>query len=287
MYFCNAFHENHSPCSIPVTTERGVCPGHHDFYKDVWISRYPLNMDGENDFFFSSSEKLKNVYKKAILEGYVKITQAHFQDLVYSGKPVSSFVDYYLLCCLQPGVDPLWHFRLFNETVTEIANCHTRSVFPLVKNDKTILYRFLDPLFNTTMREFDAIFYYMVNRLCAGYYTPSKTPIHIDDPSVSLLQYFQDHPKFKREFLWKHSIYNENSISLISSRKDEPVPKKILSFIFDLPEKRKACYESQKLAFKEKAEEIVQVTWAPERFMKWCVDVEEGKELNERWPLIV
>ena len=288
-HFCKAFDANHNPCPQSVETGQITCSDHTDFYTPrIWFNQYPLNIVDDDDYFFSSNEKLKTVYNTAILEGLVKITQEHFQDLVECGKPIESLIDYYLLCCKQPGVDPLWNFHLFNETSKQIMNCHTSRIYDMIQEDKSILYRLLDPIFNNDVRDFDSILYHLLYNLTSKdkMITHSiNEHIHLDNQSVSLIQYIEDHPKFSSEFLWKHSKYNESLISMISSgnTSENSTSNKILTFLLSLPDKRRVFYESRKAAFKEKADEIISITWAPERFLKWCMTNEEVDDIKNRF----
>lgn len=290
MYFCKAFDAKHNQCLASVLTDRDVCKEHSNFYDPIqWFQRYPLNIENEDDdYFFSSSDKLKKVYTTAILGGFITITQDHLRDLVDTGKPIESLVDYYLLCCLQPGVDPLWNSRLFHQTSKEIADCHNLILYEHVQRDKNFLYRLLEPLFNNDVRAFDTILYHLLFNIALledNYKTYSTKPMYLDNPDISLLQYVQSHSKFNNEFLWKHSVHSENTISLISSRNltERSISKKILDFLLSLPEKRKARQEYQRASFTEKAEEIVSVAWAPERVTNWCMSHDESKDIETRW----
>ena len=291
MTLCKAFDDSYNPCLNYTDHSHIVCKDHQGFYQaSNWFHRYPLNPSGEDDYFSFSSDKLKKVYKTAILEGHIKITQEHFRDLVVSGKPLESLIDYYLLCCLQPGVDPLWSINLFHQTCKEIVFCHTEAVYPLVQQDKNFLYRFLDPLFNNKERTFDLIFYYILWNITSCEHiwkVPFDVPIHLDNPTVSLIQYIKAHPKFSNEFLWKDSIHYENMMNLISTKQSgmRLTSRTIMKFLQSIPDLRNEQKFKQKMAFQEKAGEIVAVAWAPKRVRKWCLSLEEGTAMDNRWPL--
>jgi hypothetical protein len=289
---CNAFDTNQDPCFRSVPTERGVCEDHYDYYEsNRWFCEYPLNIQTDDlDYFASSSDKLKKVYKKAILGGFITITQSHFNDLINSGRPIESLVDYYLLCCMQPGIDPLWSVRLFKQVAREIIMCHHPSVYQLVQKDSNFLYKFLDPLFNNTTRSFDSMLFNLLINIALVNTSWSRNTCAdcILNPKVSLIQYIQDHPLYTMEFAWKYSEYDLIVTSLLNRKnpKEGSIANHILKFILSIPEKRRSIRESHKAAFKEKANEIIEHAWAPERVLNWCLDVEEQGQLKNRWLII-
>lgn len=277
MAFCKAFDSRQNPCLNPGD----LCQDHLDFY-DTWFQRYPL---ADNDYFFSSSEKVKKVYTTAILENRVKITREHFEDLVNTGKPIESLVDYYLLCCLQKDVDPLWNMALFNQTCKEIVLCHTKPVYSLVQKDKHFLYRFLDPLFNSS-RSFDTILYYILWNITSWEHiwkSSHDVPIYLDNPEVSLIQYIKAHPRFSSEFIWKDSIQHENMMNLISKKITGmgSTSKLVMKFLETVPDLRAEEKLKRKKVFQERANEIISVAWAPQRVRKWCMSIDDG--LDQRW----
>jgi hypothetical protein len=290
MNFCKAFDSRNNPCLNSVDTEHGVCDEHCDFYSaEHWFDRYSLNTDRHDaDYFFSSNEKLKNVYRTAILEGFITITPGHFQDLIDTGKPIEGLVDYYLLCCLQPGVDPLSNYKLFSQTCKEILVCHRRSMYELIQEDKNILYRFLDPLFNNSVRSFDTMLYHIMSTIVSlehSWKSQKNSPIYLDNQTVSLIQYIQSHPKFHSEFLWKYSSHNETLIELISTKSTGKgiISNILMKFLESLPEHRRVNRENTKMLFKDQADEIISVGWSPERVRKWCLNLEELKDIDDRW----
>lgn len=286
MHFCNAFDQHNNPCLNE--TENDVCEM-HEFYYEKWLQRFVIADNSGKHFFFTSSRKLKAVYVKAIVESRVKITQQHFKDLERKGRALYTLVDYYLLCCCQPGVDPLWSTKLFTESIRMILNCHRSCYFYALQTNKDILTQFLDPIFNSTLRSFG----YM---LCHTLYTcvslesilahgKHTSAAHIDDPSGSLIQYLIDHPKFKSEFLWQHIDAEQKLLGILSSSVPSKgsLHEKIKTFVESFPSRRLDARQKKKISFQDQKEEIVQIGWHPSRLLKWCLSTDDLQDLKSRW----
>lgn len=285
MYYCNGFHENLNPCLNEVLEPRGLCVSHTNYYT---TDTEFLNKIHYKGFYLSSKEKAMNVFKKAILEGFITVTQKHVMNLLSITRPLEDLLVYYLICCMQPGVDPLWSTTFFKKIVLEIVSSHSDITYSLLEENPNRLYCLLDPFFNNTSRSFDSILYnllYYVSQLEISQPLRFKKVPNINNPKVSLLQYILDHPRFREEFSWTHSIHGEKFISLISSSNvsSDGLSRTILDFLLSLDEKRKAVRESRGHAFKEKKEEILSLAWAPERFRDWCLTPGETHALLSRW----
>ena len=285
MHLCNAFDKRNNPCLN--TTENDVCE-QHEFYYQKWLQHFVISDKPEKRFFFTSNSKLKLVYTKAIVESRIKITQEHFKDLENSGNPLQNLVDYYLLCCYQPGVDPLWSTRLFTESIKTILNYHSPGLYYCLTNIN-YLTRFLDPIFNSEVRSFG----YM---LCHTLYTcvsletalaqgKHSSAVNIDNPSISLIQYIIDHPKFKSEFLWQHVDAEEKLLSILSSTipSKNSLHDKIKIFVESFPSRRLEARKAKKESFEGHKEEIVRIGWHPDRFINWCLSIDDREEIKSRW----
>jgi len=287
---CNAFTDTHQPCLTPVDTDRGICSEHTDYYdEDVWLNRFPFNPDLDYAYYFCTRKNLKQIYHKAILEKYIVIKENHFKDLLRFGDPIETLQDYYLLCCMQPGVDPLWSIRIFKRVVQTTVDTMVFSD-DLVKENKDVLYRHLDPLVNNDVRSFDSILYrilYYMTQVSLSASSKKKLLDCIDSPSGSIIQYFKDHPKFKKEFIWKESKYKEAMIKMLSQQEytGDTIQGKIIQIVQNLSEEATQIRESRKKEFRPMADEIVSLTWAPERFVDWCLSVDEQDELRSRWSI--
>jgi len=238
---CNAFTDTHQPCLTPVDTDRGICSEHTDYYdEDVWLNRFPFNPDLDYAYYFCTRKNLKQIYHKAILEKYIVIKETHFKDLLRFGDPIETLQDYYLLCCMQPGVDPLWSIRIFKRVVQTIVDIMVFSN-DLVKENKSILYRHLDPLFNNDVRSFDSIVYrvlYYITQVSLSASSKSVFIDSIDAPSDSLIQYIKDHPKFKKEFIWKESKYKAAMLKMLSQNEytKDSIQGKVIEMVTNLSE---------------------------------------------------
>lgn len=285
MHFCNAFDRLNNPCLTEVSSQRDVCSIHKDFYEPTkWFKRFIL---GTRGYSFSSGAKIQAVYKRGIVDGFVKITQSHFKDLEDCGKPLIDLVDYYLLCCNQSGVDPLWSNSLFMATVKCILDMHSSSIYELVSIHRSLLDRFVNPLFNC-LRSFDSIMLYVLYGLIMSDKNNSSTAnLNIDNPNASIIQYIKDHPKFKSEFLWMSSHYESKLLSLLnnSPAEETSLRGKIKTFVESFPALRVAQRESYSTSFLEKKNEIISLAWHPSRALDWCLDTDELKELKSRWNL--
>lgn len=287
---CNAFTDTHEPCLTPVHTERGVCSEHTDYYdEDRWLNRFPFNPDLDYAYYFCTRKKLKHIYHKAILEKYIVIKENHFKDLLRFGDPIETLQDYYLLCCMQPGVDPLWSIKIFKRVVQTMVDTLTFS-HDLVKENKDLLYRHLDPLFNNDVRSFDSIVYrvlYYMTQVNISATLKMMMIDPIDTPLNSLIQYIKDHPKFKSEFVWKESKYKEAMLKMLSQQDytTETIQAKVIDIVQDLSEEAIKIRESRKKDFLPMADEIVSLSWAPERFVDWCLSVDEQDEIRTRWSI--
>lgn len=276
MTFCNAFDNNLNPCLNEIEHGEDVCATHSTFYSpEEWFERYIFSVNREL-YYFSSGSKIQAIYKKAILEGRIKITHEHFRDLESNERPYS-LVDYYLLCGLQPGVDLLWSNKLFTTTVRTILAMHSPGVYPMVLANKQILNRFLDPLFSTT-RSFESMVSHVLFSIM------SLNTLNIEESSlanlngaVSLLQYIKTHPKFNTEILLGHAI-SINNLLLLNTKPDD----KIGEFLKTIPDQRKSCREMLHEKNTAMREEISYAVWRPECFLGF----EEYKELKARWGLI-
>lgn len=272
MSHCNAFTDDLNPCL--AACQGDVCDEHMNFYDpDIWFERFIFSVDRLR-YVFSSPAKIQLIYKKAILDGRIQITRDHFRDLDTSQSP-ASLVDYYLLCCKQPGVDPLWSIMLFMLSIKTILDMHHPSVHDVILTNRHLLDRFLDPLFNT--KSFDMImaqvfFHVLANDRHRGIQT-------IDHPTVSLFQYIKSHPKYT-ELLWKHSYHEENLVTLIRNSKNKgPSHDKVGLFLADIPAQRLAHYAKCRKQNQILREEIIYAVWNPE----WYLDHEEYKGLMVRW----
>lgn len=270
---CSAFTEALDPCPLECHDGKDTCFLHLSFYEpEQWFNKYIFS-PYRDQYYFSSGSKLQAIYSKAILEGRVHIPRDHFRDLDSSDSP-ESLVDYYLLCCRQPHVDPLWSKKLFTETIKTILSMHMPDFTSILAVNTSLLYRFLDPLFNTKTRSFD----YMVCYVLFGCMNQSanKGYIHLDAP-ISLIQYIKSHPEFIDRILLGHSKHIEALSTMVDlSDAENPIAK----FLSSLPDIRKA-YKQQ---CQEKAtglhEALSYAVWKPEMFL----DHVSYRELVARWP---
>lgn len=287
---CNAFTDTHEPCLTSVDTERGVCSEHTDYYdEDLWLKRFPFNPDLDYAYYFCTRKKLKDIYHKAILEKYIVIKENHFKDLLRFGDPIETLQDYYLLCCMQPGVDPLWSIKIFKRVVQTMVYTLAFSN-DLVKENNSILYRHLDPLFNNDVRSFDSIVYrvlYYMTQVSLSARSKEVIIDSVDSPLDSLIHYIKDHPKFKREFVWKESKYKEAMLKMLSQQgyTKDTIQGKIIEIVQNLANESKEIRESRKKDFGPMADEIMSLSWAPERFVDWCLSVDEQDEIKGRWSI--
>ena len=271
-YHCSAFTDDLNPCLIPCL-DGDICLEHTDFYNpDVWFERFIFSVDRLR-YVFSSPAKIQLIYKKAILDGRVKITRGHFRDLDTSQNPVG-LVDYYLLCCRQPGVDPLWSNLLFKQSIKTILDMHSPRVHDVIIHNRHLLDRFLDPLFNNNRWPFD----YMMAQVLFNLLNLNHPGQHlIDHPTVSLFQYIKSHPKYQGELLWKYSVHEEHLLTLLNGYAHE----KVKAFLSGIPGQRIAHREKCSKTNQAMREEIRQAVWNPE----WYLDHEDYKALVVRWGL--
>ena len=284
MPFCSAFNRFNSPCLNHVSGGNDVCHRHVNFYKpDVWFARFPFSPEGQRAFYFSSGAKLQAIYKKGIIEGRVPIDRTHFTDIEQHDKN-GNLVDYYLLCCLNEDVDPLWNTKMFQKAIIEIMNCHKQGVFSNILANKNLLYRFLDPIFNSSFRSFS---YMVYNTLYTAIMMESikntgnnSAGVNLDNVEVSLLQYIKSHPKFT-DFIWEHSDKEEKVLALANNKKAEAdsCHEKIKIFLESLAGEREQLRVSKTAVMAPLRQEIIAAVWHPSMFM----DFKEYQELKSRW----
>jgi hypothetical protein len=285
MPYCSAFDRFNNPCLNEISNNDDVCISHNTFYTpSIWFDRYVF---GPRSYSFSAPSKTQAVYLSAILNKRIPITQLHFKQLETSGKSHSELLDYYLLCCRQKGVDPLWSNTFFNLTVNSIIKLHTPALYDLIQLNRRLLDQFLDPLFNSS-RSFESIMFYILFRIILHSKSlHAEASIHIDNPHVSLLQYIQSHTAFKREFLWMYSNYEDTLLKLLScadtGKHTSPIYQKIKTFIETFPSMRKIEREIKAREFHYTKLELMDIAWHPSRFLDWCLTTEELKGLKERW----
>lgn len=275
MPYCNAFDRFNSPCLSEISDGCDVCEQHTYFYGPQWFERFPFAPEPNSRmFYFSSSSKIKAIYTKAILEGRVKITPdvlRRIEDEEY----VHHSGDFYALCCMRDGFDPLMSPRLFTQVVKEILHCHTSLVYDATRGDPYLLTRFLDPLLNTKFRSFGNMVCHIL--YCVYRLAPSNDVARNIDAPISLFQQIKSHPKFTSEFLWEHSDSEEKLMNMLSYSKADPpsVQWKVKEFFKNMRNLRQEAQETQRASFSEKRDEILAIAWNPDRFAKWCLDTEE------------
>jgi hypothetical protein len=289
MSLCKAFDALHNPCLNETSDGHLVCEIHTNFYNPaVWFHKYVLVPDpNPRQYSIASSEKLKKVYKTAILEGLVPIKWNHFRDLEDSGKSLGHLADYYLLCCMQPGVDPLWSMPLFNVVIMWACMLHKPDNYKPYSYEDKFMSVLLDPLFNS-LRKFDYMMATVLYSVCSHSNLDTFTDVdkNIDNPRYSLLQYIKDHPKFTSELLWMDSVAEQSLTRVLSRIPNQAVVKKIKEFLESIPELRLAERKKRVNLFSERAQEIREIAWHPKRVRHWCLDTETLADINERWPLI-
>lgn len=279
MTYCNAFTDTLNPCLSPCASGTDVCTLHTEFYDpDIWFERFIFSVNREI-YYFSSPAKIQQLYKKSILDGRVKITREHFEDLVTGSMEPSNLVDYYCLCCKQPGVDPFWNMTLFKETVKVILDLHKPGVYDMVLLNRRTLYRFLDPLFVNA--RFDTMTFTLLYHACMlqeEYHAP-----HFDNASVSILQYLKEHPKFNT-MLTQYSIAEENLSLLVktsSTGTSLTVRKKVSQFLCSLLTSRQRFRVYRELTCRGMKKELIEIVHQrPELFL----DVEAYRRLVTTWP---
>lgn len=286
MPFCNAFDRLHNPCLNEIRDGTSVCQQHENFYTHGWFDRYVFRLEpNPTKFFFTSSEKIKNVYKKAILGSHVQVTRQHFRDIEVLLNPVSDFVDYYLLCCMQSNVDPLWSSKLFEASIKKIVAIHNDN---LLLNRKT-MNDYLNPIFSTSVRSFSSMLFYTIyyivrldDQLVRSLYAAAQ---NFDTPEASFLQYVKAHPSFKKELLWSNSFVEENILALLLNKVAPPgsIHDKLLSFLKSLPQLRILERERHRDEFRPLGQEIVETAWNPDRSLQWCLSIDEAKRYKEEY----
>jgi len=224
-------------------------------------------------FFFSAGSKVKAIYQKAIVERRVIVTRAHIKELE-ERVPLHVGVDYYLLCCMQDGVDPLSSPKFFTQAIKEILRCHENMIYDTIRADPALLRRFLEPLLNSKYRSFSNM---VCHILYCAYRIKNTRASQSIDGTVSLIQEIKNHPKFNSEFVWEHSMSEERLVNMLIYSKAEPnsVQEKIKKFFTDMRGVRTAAHERQRVSFEPKKEEIMALAWSPQRFANWCLDTEE------------
>jgi hypothetical protein len=286
MSFCNAFDRLHNPCLNEIPHGADVCEQHENFYTQAWFDRYVFRLEpNPTKFFFTSSEKIKNVYKKAILGSRIQITRQHFRQVESLLNPVSDFVDYYLLCCMQPNVDPLWSSKLFEASIKKILANHNKPT----QLTRSNVSEYLNPIFNTNNRSFSSMLFYTIyyiirldDQLVRSVYAAADK---FDNPEASFLQYVKTHPKFKKELLWSTSFVEDNIMSLLSNKASPAgsIHGKLLSFLSSLPELRLLERERHRDEFRPLGQEIVETAWNPDRSLKWCLSIDETKRYKDEY----
>ena len=281
---CAAFTRHSLPCKNRVTGQSEVCANHENFYKpENWFKQYPLSNNSGRHYWSECHSDLKEIYRVAILEGRVLVTQDHLKDLESSARDVS-LVDYYLLCCKRPDVDPLWSPKLFSRAVIDIMNAHRPRVFDMTLANHHLVVRHLDPIFNGTARSFShmvySVLYYVIMLEIKQFSGKSSAATNIDNEQVSLLHYIETHPKFS-DLLWEHSDREENLLSIIKTR--EPIRgschEKIKTFVERLSMLRAKQRESQTAKMAGIREALQDCLFHPSMIL----DVEEYKDLESRW----
>ena len=286
MSLCQAFNKFHAPCFSHPLEGKDVCFQHQNFYNpDIWFRRFPLSPIGVRLFYFSSSSKIRHIYKKAILEGRVPITKQHFVDLEESSMgETDAYVDYYLFCCGHPDVDPLWSTVLFKRAIHLILCLHKTVVYSTILDDKKLLTRFLDPIFNSPYRSFSTMLFTTFQKILI--FDPVRrgdAGLYLDREEISLIQYIKAHPKFK-DFLLEHSDKEDKMLGLLKNSR--PVEanschEKVKKFFESLPAERQKLLEQMAARIAPLRTEIVEAVWHPSMFM----DFREYQDLKNRWCL--
>ena len=281
---CAAFTLLNLPCKNHVANLSEVCATHENFYKpENWFKQYPLSSISSRHYWSDCHSDLKEIYRIGILEGRIAVTQDHMKDLEASARDVS-LIDYYLLCCQRPEVDPLWSPKLFSRAIINVINAHRPRVFDRTLLDHNLLLRYLDPIFNGTTRSFSymvySVLYYVIMLETKHFAGQSSSARNLDNEQTSLLHYIETHPKFS-SLLWEHSDKEENLRCIIKSR--EPIQgschEKIKGFIERLSVLRAKQRESQIAKISGIREALRDCLFHPSMIL----DVQEYKDLQSRW----
>ena len=276
--YCNAFTDDLNPCLTACPLGSDVCILHKDFYvREVWFNKFIFSVD-RILYYFSSSAKIQLLYKKSILDGRVHVTREHFEDLISGAIEPSNLVDYYCLCCKQPGVDPFWNITLFKATVKTILDLHKPGVHDMIVSNRHTMWRFLDPLF-TNVR-FDAMAFTLL--YYAVMLQHDTHAMHFDNKSASMLQYLKDHPKFKT-MLTQHCGAEENLICILknSNLVSSSVRKKVQEFLSSLLIYRQRFRLYRELTCRNMKKELIEIVHQrPELFL----DLDAYKRLVSTWP---
>jgi hypothetical protein len=197
-YTCSAF-TRYTPCSHKVDKEFSVCSQHTDFYNESrWLQEYILEpYDSKRDSFtLVINNCITNVIRKAILEKHIIVTKEHLET-VYTRMGTAS-LDYYLLCCNQSQVDPLWIWPLWEEFCIMIYLRHQSILSDVVKGDPRFLYEYLKSIFDPPSRSHclsELFFELVVIELSPKYKKYAKyISTRINNPNGSLLQFLSNHP---------------------------------------------------------------------------------------------
>jgi len=195
-----------------------------------------------------------------------------------------AYVDYYLFCCGHPDVDPLWSTVLFKRAIHLILCLHKTVVYSTILDDKKLLTRFLDPIFNSPYRSFSTMLFTTFQKILI--FDPVRrgdAGLYLDREEISLIQYIKAHPKFK-DFLLEHSDKEDKMLGLLKNSR--PVEanschEKVKKFFESLPAERQKLLEQMAARIAPLRTEIVEAVWHPSMFM----DFREYQDLKNRWCL--
>lgn len=282
---CAAFTRLNIPCKNHVASPSEVCATHENFYNpDNWFKQYPLSNNSSRHYSSECHSDLKEIYRIAILDGRVCVTQDHLKDLEASARDLS-LIDYYMLCCQRSDVDPLWSPKLFSRAITNVIHAHRPRVFDMTLANHRLLLRYLDPIFNGTTRSFSymvySVLYYVIMLEIKHFLGQSTSARNLDNEQISLLHYIESHSKFS-DLLWEHSDREENLRALVNSR--EPIQgschEKIKAFVERLSVLRAKQRESQIVKISGIRNALRNCLFHPSMIL----DVQEYKGLQSRWP---
>lgn len=272
---CCAFTKSHVQCKLRKDKSGNFCFMHPNYFTDWFDQNPPLRG------IRTVCERIRSMHKEVITNGYVEITQ----DLLCSLKSEPyAYVDYYVLCCQNPRVDPMWvpemlhhaiamMFRDVYITRSTVAVAMKEWLLPLIRNphmeSREKQQQLLEILVHWSGR------YLHTYRSLTEDHIIQFWSIYVHEADLGwCYPEMENRMRLAEKVLLKQEGVDIDAevyrVTIRIALEEIARPYELLKYY-------------QKMRMSEIKEELIAVAWGPDRMMEWCMDIVEMQEMKMNW----